>query len=393
MNRRVCLCVGLSFSCLILLIAPTTITRAQDLPTVGGPAGGGISSDIKNAPNAESFRGKIQQFITGQVNGLSSEDPAAQKTAREKLIGECSSGSSQSYFDIYGQELNDQVVPLLTAGKPMRVRLNVAVVLGQVAQVGKTAKVEPAVLLAVNDPLEPVALKGMQAAKPVLLVVFQNPAQIATDKLVAAIPAAVKKHPKCGLIANDAYRALIPEVAPNLTQQQVNAAVPSLFDPILDVLDFRVTLYRTSIPDTPQAESPLPSFFANPHNFAAAGAKQQQRVVQEFVNLVALAGEQVATASKADAGEVISILKYAAQTLLVIEKSKRGDAVVDPVLNDVMSLQPGATPATIPPKTRQVFGQMQTIYPTLTAPPQATPAAPTTAATSSSTPQTASSGH
>src|SRR5947209_1741040 len=120
MNRRVSVrcvgtaCVGLACVALIAFSAvcwTSSVACAQPATApsaaVVGPSS--IPANIKAAPNADPFRPQIQQFVQAQLQGLAGEDGAAQKAAREKLIAECTAGSSQSYFDVYAQVLNDAV--------------------------------------------------------------------------------------------------------------------------------------------------------------------------------------------------------------------------------------------------------------------------------------------
>jgi hypothetical protein len=379
----------------IAVAQPATPGSPTIAPPVGGPtgpsapaaagAGPTLPTNIKNAPGAEPFRPQIQQFIQGQLQALTGEDAVAQKAARDKLITECTAGSTQSFFDVYAAVLSEEIDKLLKqpAGKSLRTRLSIAVIVNKVATVGKTIKLEPAVILLINDPLEPVAIKGMQAAKPVLAVVYQNPGQIAGDKLVLAIKPAVTKHAKPafpndeapGFLIADAYDALIPEVTPTLNANQVTAAVPYVLDAILDLLDFRIQLFTAAIPPQPSAESRLPALFSR--NFAAANAKQQLRIVQSLVNLIEVAGQQAQNAAKGDLLELIPLLKNAAGTLIVVSPSQ---AAVQPVLQPILQLTTNTPGPQVAQKTKGVFAAMQLQFKDLKPPPPVTVAAPTTAA-------------
>lgn len=334
---------------------------------------------MKSAPDATVFRAQIQAFVKSQITALTGDDPVAQKSARDKLIAECTAGSSASYFDLYAQTVTDEVLPILNQSKPLRVRLNIAVLVEAIANIGKTSKVEPVVVKLVNDPMEPVSMKGMSAAKPVLVAVFQTPAQVAGNKLLLVIPAAVKSHPKAGFVAADAYRALIPEASAALTPPQVAAVVPTVIDPILEVLEFRVGLYAKSLPDNPDAERPLPTFFFNNFDSFKNVPARQLRIVQALVNLVTVAGEQGQNGGRAELEQIRPVVQRSAQTLIAV--SGQNPAVVA-ALQPLVQPAPGQSGQQFVAKTRAVFPALQLVFKSLQAPPTVSPAAaPATAAT------------
>lgn len=372
MNRRVCACIGVMVWSGLL---------------VGGAAGQsaqtqtGIPANVKNAPDATSFGPVIQQFIQGQLTTLAGEDPVAQKAAREKLIAECPQGASASYLDVYAREMNSAVLQLLNRKPvpPLRVRLNLAVLIEAIARTTQSSAVQPVVIALMNDPTEAVALWGMKAAKHVVIAVIQNPVLLKSSNILPAIVSAVKSHPAAGFVAAEAYDALIPEI-PGMNPAQIQALLPPLFGPILDVLSFRVSLYQTGIPDNPEAERLVASFF-KAANFAIATPTQQHQIIQELVNLVVLAGDQAPFATPAQLGQIIEALQFTSQDLIVIS----GNSAVTGALLPLTRIAPGTPGSQVAQRTKSVFGIMQTTYQYLQAPPVVTPAstAPTTATTAS----------
>ncbi len=373
MNRRVCACVG--FACIGSIVwsgialAQTPFSPREgglSIPSSGGSSGTAISASVKNAPDARSFRPQIQQFVQSQLPALTGDDAAAQKTAREKLAAECSVGSTSSFFDVYSQELAAAVTPVLVKGPSLRVRLSAAVLIETVARVGQSPSIEPAILALLKDPLEPVAYWGVKAAKPVIGAVAQNAAIANTDPLIPAILPAVKLHPKSGYLAAEAYNALIPQIV-GLNPAQVEALAPLVLSHVLDILEFRISLYNSGIPENPQAENPVGNFLAK--SYAGAPVAQQHRIVQNLINLIALAGQQAQTAAKADIEQIIPMLKYASGALEVIAGSNAA-SILDPVVH----LSPGSNGATVAKNTKPVFGAVQQLFPWLLPPPTITPA-------------------
>jgi hypothetical protein len=387
MNRRVCACIGLVVGLaslgLLASAARGQAPQGQALPGRVAPSNAGIPINVKNAPDATSFRPVIQQFIQGQITALTGEDPAAQKAAREKLAAECAQGSSASYLDVYAHEINSAVLQLLDRKPvpPLRVRLNLAVLVEAVGRTTQNSAVQPAVIALMNDPAEAVALWGMKAAKHVVIAVVQNPVLVKSNAILPAIVSAVKSHPEAGFVAAEAYDALIPEI-PGMSPAQIQALLPPLFDPILDVLTFRVSLYQTGIPDNPEAERLVASFF-KAANFAIATPAEQHRIIQQLVNLVVLSGEQAPFASSAQLSQIIEALQFASQDLIVIS----GNSAVTGALLPLTRIAPGTPGSQVAQRTKGVFGIMQTTYQYLQAPPAVIPA--TTAPTTSTSAATA----
>jgi hypothetical protein len=359
MNRRVSVCVGL----IVWSGLTASAAFAQSPPGLppslpaAGPAG--IPVAVKSMTDASSFRPVIHQFIQDQLDKMSSEDPAVAKAARDKLITECTPESSGSYFDVYSQEVNTAVVAMLskTPLPRLRVRLNLAVMIEAIAQIAKTTQVEGAVIKLINDPADVVALWGMKAAKPVIAAVLVQPAPNPKDPLILAILPAVKQHLKSGYVTAEAYSAL---VAGGTGPQ---AAL--ILRPILDLLEYRVSLYKTGVPDSPEAETAITRFLSSPEV-----VNQHQEIVQTLVELISFAGTQAQTASKPDLEQIVKTLKYVAQVLEIIA----GPA--QPNLSPVMQMPSSLPGAQVYQRTQTVYGILKPVFPFLQQPVQVTPATP-----------------
>jgi hypothetical protein len=366
MNRRVWACIGLIVWSELLVGRARAQTDVASTPTALVP---GVSMVAKNAPNATPYVSQIQQFVQSQVLDLTGSDPIARKAAREKLIAECTPGSTPSYLDNYAQVIDGVATQILKRSPILPVRLNVAVVVQEIAKNSKSKALENSVLSLINDASEPIALRGMQAAKSIISIVVTNPATAANDPLIGAMLKAVKSHSKSGFIAADAYRALIPD--PGLSVGQLASIDPVVLGPILDILNYRISLYTTMIPDNPAAETEVPTFLYRSYKNVLPAL--QHRIVQTLVDYISVVGQQAPAASKADLEEIIPTLQYSASA---ISKNNPDSGVI---LNVVAQFNKGMSGADIAQKTKPIFGQLQPQFPFLKAPPAVTPAtAPTT---------------
>jgi hypothetical protein len=355
MKRRVWVCIGLMIWSELL----AGNARAQ-VPS--SPVTTSSLLTAKQAPDATAFRPQIEQFIQTQMDALA--DPATLKAARESLIKECSADANPSYLNIYSKAINAAAKKLLSTNPPLHVRLNIAVVLNEVGKSARTSEIEDAVLMLVNDAAEPVVLRGLQAAHPVITsILLNNPTKATGDKLIAAILPAVKSHPKSGLIASEAYHALLPDDGlPAGVRVTTDALVLA---PILDLLDYRISLYTTTIPDNPAAENEIPTFIY--HSFKNAGALQH-RAVQALVNLIAVVGRQATNATKVDIAEMVQTLNYSASALSTNIPAVQG------ILAPIATLSKSTLGPAVAQRVAPIFGQLQPLLPYLKPPPTVVPA-------------------
>ena len=355
MNRRVWVCIG-SIVWLGLLAGRA---RAQ----IAASGVGSVPIAAKNAVDASAYRSQIQDFVESQVSALTGEDPIAQKAAREKLISECTGGATPSYLDNYALVIDAVATDILKRNPSLRVRLNVAVLVNEVGRSSRSKALEGSVLILINDPAEPVALRGMESAKPVIAAVVSKPQTAAGDKLMNAILPAVKKHDKSGFIAAEGYRALIPE--DNLPPTDLADIDPVVLGPILDILNYRISLYTTGIPDNPSAETDVPTFLYRSYKNAAPAL--QHRIVQTLVDLICVAGQQAPAAPKDEIDEVIQTLNYAAAALTANNPN------LDTSLDFITHLNKGIPGSVIAQKAATVYDLLKPRFPFLQPPPAVTP--------------------
>jgi hypothetical protein len=364
MNRRVWVCIGL----IVWLGLLAGRARAQVASSPGSGLGG-VSIAAKNAIDATPYRSQIQDFVASQQDALTGEDPIAQKAAREKLISECTAGSTSSYLNNYAQVIDAVATQILNRNPSLRVRLNVAVLVNEIGIASRSKALERSVLILIKDPSEPVALRGMEAAKPVIAAVVSNPATAAGDKLMVAILPAVKAHEKSGYIAAEGYRSLIPD--DNLPQTNLAGIDPLVLGPILDILNYRRSLYATSIPDNPSAETDVPTFLYR--SYKNATVAMQHRIVQTLVDLICVAGQQAPAVPKDELDELVDTLKFAASALTANNPN------LETSLGSISNLSKGTAGAVIAQRVATVYDLLKPQVPYLTPPPAVTPApAPTT---------------
>jgi hypothetical protein len=236
--------VALAFLMVGILSAPRAWAQSATAPAPAAmPAA--VKSAAVTGPAEEA---QIRKFIVDHVIALNAPEPAAVPKSRDALIGEAGGGgATPAYQAKYAEVLNAEIIKFLANTNVPRARLNAAIVVARVADIVKNTKLEKAVLelLGQKQP-EHLKLWGMRASKSVLpeLVKVKGEKPLAT-----AVLATVKSFPASGEIAQDAYEALNPR---NVSAKDV----PTVVGPLLDLLEWRISIYSNGVPDDPKAMVP-----------------------------------------------------------------------------------------------------------------------------------------
>ncbi len=369
MNRRACVCIGLFLSCMLA----TCVARGQ-LPA--GASGDPIPLAAKNATSAASanfYIPQIRQFIQNELTQLKTSDFAAQTAAKAKLVDECSRGSQPAFYAVYAREWSAAASPLMapSAGNAMRLRLNIAIITGRLSEICQSLEIEPVVRMMLSDHDSSVALWGVKAARPLILVIIQSPQlpAVVSSKLIPTLVASVKSHDSSdlsGYIVTDAYHVLAIRDIPGLSAPQVKALVPPLVSPVLDILEARILQYAGTTPvPAPGAEHDVATFLSG--SYPTAKPAEQARIVQDLVTLETYAGQRANLyTTPSDLAQLRDMLKFATSALKVIASNPG----VDNALNWLSGIPPASPASEITSHTKQVWGTMQNVFKTLPRPPE-----------------------
>ena len=339
-------CASLRIGAALLATLMVSTVKAQ-APSAAA-TGPSLPTNVKNAPDATAFKSQIHDFVQGQISKIISEDAAAQKAAKTTLINECNSGNSPSFFDVYSAEISSQVVSALEQTPTLRARLNLAYMVSEVARIGKSTQLEPAVIALLKDPEDKVVLWALRAAQQEMKLILANPQALAQSKLMAEIANSAKSH-KSGYVTTEAYRALLTENATSAPKTVV-PALPAL----LDVLELRESQYQAVIPDEPEADGSIATFLSRVYKDSPAPT--QQRIVQLMVNFISFAGQQARNAPKADVERMIPAIKNVAQGLNVICEFDQGTSSP---LQAAMSTPNGSQGPEVYNRTKNVAADLQ----------------------------------
>ncbi len=344
----------------------------------------GISDQTKADLNVAAHPdeiAEISQKIHDEVAKLAQNpaDPAIVSMVRQWLIGQMAlegnaGGTTPAYQDAYANALNQEFSSYLS--KPdtaVNTRLNFGIIIAQLE--GKTENLAPSVILLLQDKSSPVALWGVKAAEAMLPVAVQDPAFNGgmRDKVLAAIIDAVAAHPDGpvgGMVADEAYRAINPEMVnwpPGLFPPP--NALGALIDANLKLQKTRIVLYRKSgVP-----ESPLSDTYASflllgfPNIWSAMAPAQQLQAAQQTSDLVSLAGQWAASRPNNQNDELISALNEEGEWIMDLGKTLQ-DQNIQTAGSDVNRLSVASPANTILDACKEVYPAMQAQFPTLVAP-------------------------
>jgi hypothetical protein len=270
-----------------------------------------LSKDIRTADNEDQYTSEIASYVQGQTAVIASDaDPAQSSRARENLLDNVRGlvAPSPAFLDSYEAQLNQSLGNLLAPANSIRVRLNAAIVVAEVAGIAQDAQMSQLVVKELNDPSEAVVLWGLKAAREVIPPALGVPSL--KVQLIKAVLGAIFRLPASGPVVSAGYNALAVGDKPN--QSPVD-----LIAPIQRVLDWRIKQYATGIPPEPPADAIATSFLTERVVWTQAPA-QQIGTAQRIVNLVVAATTALPTALDEDHDEVILLLRKTGENIYVI---------------------------------------------------------------------------
>jgi hypothetical protein len=293
-----------------------------------------------NAQESPSDKLAISKFVQDQFVGLSGSEFAAQTAARKALLAQLSRGSTPAYYAEFSRAWSTAAMAALEKSPPVSVRLNIGIVTQALADNGSIIDPEPLVDKLIDDKDPCVALWGIKAAKPLVIVLLTLPhgsgkPPVLSHPTAQAVVDAVKRHGNseiAGLIAADAYSALVVNAIPDVTPQQMAGMVPPLVEPLLDILEFRLSQYKNGVPapggkltgpQNPGAEHAIGTFLSTSYGSPLLTVADQHRIVQDLVDLLTYVGERAALYqnNKDDLAEIRDMMRYAASPLRVLVPS------------------------------------------------------------------------
>jgi hypothetical protein len=296
MNRRLSVAIGFGA---IVLAAPMAIKAAD------------LSRDVRTATDETANRPLIAQYVQSELAIIAQDaDPKKTSTARDSLIDEIRGlvDPSPAFLDAYEAELLTQMPPLL-ANPSVRVRLNAAIVVAEVAAKSQDAQLSNLIITELNDASEAVVLWGLKAAHEVIPPALGVP-NLKVQLITAVIKAAQRL--ASGPVISAAYRALA-------VGDQPPAQPAELITPVQNLLAWRIQQYATATPPEPPADARGTKFLTERNVWLTQTPRQQRTTVQLIVNLIGAAAADFSSAQPGDdRDELIDLLSEAGKAIYVI---------------------------------------------------------------------------
>jgi hypothetical protein len=262
--------------------------------------GAALTSAIKTSATPATYALQIKGFIDQTAKSLTSADPLVQQDARRKLINECENHTgtpaSPQFQSEYAKDLNKSLMGILKAANDVHTRVNVAVVVDEVALRilrggGDVSRLSPLVQTLLSDKQTAVVLWGMKAAKQVMADSIQ---QGAKPTISSAIVKSLKAHLDAGVVVEEAYNALTIKVIQQgdiydtvQHSPQFAATIVNVIPDLLDVITLRTQQFHSgTVPPSPQAEEVVSVFLSvTAYPAIAANAALLKRTLTVMGNL------------------------------------------------------------------------------------------------------------
>ena len=206
----------------------------------------------------------IKDSTSKLAAAVTANDPTLELAARKSFSDDADTTgtiASKDYQTEYALAVKGALGPVLQPQTDPVQKLNAAIVVANVA--GRVARTQSADVLVpliqtmLKDKYWPVVYWGLKASRYALASAVQN-SQGTGQKaipLTADIIAAVKANEKSGQIIDEAYQALVLEPIPK-TDLGIDADIALVLPSLLDVIEWRTTLYAAGAPPvSPNAEA------------------------------------------------------------------------------------------------------------------------------------------
>ena len=272
----------------------------------------------------------IRQFIDGQVANLLSDDAAKQSEARNALIDVITRdpAPSAAFVSAYTQALNDALLRL-PADASVNARMNAAIIAAKVTTQTQSLGLRPAIEKFIADPADSVVLWGVKGYRPLIMVQLRTQPAQAADLLKPLLPA-IKDDLRAS-ITEAAYEALRLNLLNDrtaVTANMIKVVIPTM----QDLLEARIALYQTGIPDQPAVDTLATNFLVDGSVAPQYTPEQRARTIQLIVELMGAGSSRAATLNNRDEKDsIIQALKLVARAITVVAEKPAVQSAASPI--------------------------------------------------------------
>jgi hypothetical protein len=320
------------FAVLLIAITMGFIPRAAS-------AAATLPADVRTTTNSAAVRSAIQTFITDHLEQLSSSTPATQSVGRDAITNEVQPpppgqpALSPAFLDAYSDVLNTALLPLANNPDP-RVRLNAAITAAKVAEAAGNTRLMPLVVDLLDDKSEAVLIWAIKASKSILPQLLSNAITRQNNPLLPAFIKAVQQHSASGPITQASYEALRLDANSNIPPAAWNNVVPIVVSTVQQLVQNRISLYRTGIPKLSSADAIATAFLVDTRVWKAQPKAEQQQTVQTILDLLSVASQRWDAAGISDRQDLTELINKSAQGIWVV-----GQSVGDPKLQQASAFK------------------------------------------------------
>lgn len=294
--------------------------------------GQNIAPNLRTASSiAAPEQGSIQKFIEAQITKLASDDMEQQSQGRDALVNAITADPAPSgaFAQAYTKALSDGLLKV-AGSENIRTRMNGAIVATRVVAKLESPALRPAIEKFINDTADAVVLWGVKGYRHLIAAQMKSQPQAAADLLKPLVPA-IKDNLR-GPIAEAAYESLrlnILTERASVTPAMVKAVIPT----IQDLLEARIALYQTGMPEAPLVDALGTNFLTDIAVLPQHTPEQRQRSIQLIVELLAAgSGRAASLEGNRDAkASIIDALKLVARGMTLVGDKPAVQSAASPI--------------------------------------------------------------
>lgn len=349
-------CLKFSLSLLLAIgLLPARAALADTPPQIPDAIKQGTSFDQDQLKQIDDA---VVAVAADLANGA---DPTAQSADRRWLVKALSDSSgtpgTTEYLDAYAKIVNQRLLAMVSQpNADFRAKLEAGLAAASIADVSHNTEVSPLVAALLQDKAPAIAYAGMKAVNGLLPTII-NQAQLgpADQELLKEIVASVGQHTRPtlgGPIVEEAYSAMANTVFGG-SAAGGSGISQNLVPLVLSLEEQRIALYKTDVPESPQADyTGLVILFDHGvwagNNGPGLTAQQQHQVLQlaqDLINATTQKALDLANNGKVDVAPFVEALEDDGKVLRNFADPNTGvvpDQGLYGAASDLAGLAPGS---------------------------------------------------
>ena len=340
-----------------LIVAGPTTAPGPKLPTSG---------DKQNPTPTAAQLASISDFVKVNMVRLVGDDTDVCTLTRNDLIAASVNPSqvnpaSSVYYQTFLQSLSTEIKSALTKKYPVRVRLNIAIVVARVCDNVKSvvppgAQMDSIIVQIMKDPVDSISLWGMKAAAASLSAPGNQGANFAANSVLQQIVPVLVAHKFNGAMTEEAYAAFADvNIAAN---KPCIAALQKIFKA-------RIDLYKAGTPpQDPAIDYRAAAYLvAQKGMWAQMNSVEQAQTMKMIADLVDAGSSVLPTKDAGEVGPQLRILLSQLSGAVMVVSGAQNKSTLTPLAGKVHSLSATSPVNAVVAASSAMSAQIRVDYP------------------------------